>query len=228
MTPPIPDWIRTYTLDGYTSIYQLCPDESRVFGTEDLYGDWNGRILLMAKDFACSRLIHERVAGGDVRPYRHEPSVKANTTLRRYAERCRTGNTPETCGMLYGSALGGLLRDDGEMSGTLPNRKEAMAFGARIVGFTIEHMPNLEAIVCLGEEAWRCTSSATGHRMRWRDARESGEAVCVGGLRLHASYHPAARVRREVMESLWNKVNGEGGSQLSVVNQATAGKDIDC
>ncbi len=64
MTPPLPSWIREANVHGYTNLFALLSDESRLFGTEYLYGDWNGRALLLAKDFACSRVVRERIEPG--------------------------------------------------------------------------------------------------------------------------------------------------------------------
>ncbi len=216
MTPPLPTWIRQASVPGYTNLFALLPDESRLFGTEDLYGDWNGRALLLTKDFACSRFVRERIEQGDSRPYRHEPRLRTNILLRRHADPLREGPTPTTCGLLYGSALACLLRDDGRMSGALPSRKQALAFGSRVVAFVIEQMPRLQAIVCLGEEAWQCTKGPLNVDGDWRASRNSLMAVNAGPIKVIAAYHPAARVTREKAARPWAivrdvlSINGPG------------------
>ncbi len=206
MTPPLPTWIREQHVHGYTNVFSLLPAETRLFGTESLYGDWNGRALLLAKDFACSKLVHDRIQQGDSRPYRHKPKLVTNTRLRRFADPLTIGSEPNTCGLLYGSALACLLRDDEEMSGSLPNRKEAMAFGTRVVSFVVEHLPHLQAIVCMGREAWQCTAGALDIDESWSGARDSGQAVDAGDLAVIATYHPAARICREKAEQPWEMV----------------------
>ncbi len=203
MTPLIPSWIREATVPGYTNLFVLLPEETRLFGTEDLYGDWNGRALLFAKDFACSGLVRERIERGDARPYRHEPRLRTNIMLRRHADPLREGPTPTTCGLLYGSALACLLRDDGQMSGALPSRKEALAFASHVLRFVLEHMPRLHAIVCLGEDAWQCTMPALNVAGDWRISRDSGMVVNAGPIKVIAAYHPAARVTREKAARPW-------------------------
>jgi len=141
MTPPLPDWVTQFRLPGYVNIYELVPQETRLFGTESLYGDWNARVLLLAKDFACSNLLHQRIAARDLRPYRHEPTLRTNRALRRLADPLCTAPDAEHCGLLYGSALASLCRDDGNMSGALPNRAAAIEFGSRALEFTLENMP---------------------------------------------------------------------------------------
>lgn len=206
MTPPLPTWIREQHVHGYTNVFSLLPTETRLFGTESLYGDWNGRALLLAKDFACSKLVHDRIQEHDARPYRHEPKLVTNTRLRRFADPLTTGSEPNTCGLLYGSALACLLRDDEKMSGSLPNRKEALAFGKRVVSFVVEHMPHLQAIVCMGQEAWQCTAGALDIDGSWQDARDSGRAVDAGAIAVIATYHPAARISREKAGQPWEMV----------------------
>jgi hypothetical protein len=192
-TPPLPDWIRHAQVPGYTTAHQLCPDEPRLFGTESLYGDWAGSVLLLAKDFGPSRILRARLAAGDPRPYRHEPGMLANVRLRELAA------PVEELGLLYGSALANLLRDDGRVSGALPNREQALAYGAQVARFTVERMPALRWIVCLGLEAWECSRSALGLEGDWRAHRDSGEPLGP----LVAAFHPSARVSRERMERPW-------------------------
>ena len=206
MTPHLPTWIREHRVRGYTNVFALLPEETRLFGTEDLYGDWDGHVLLFAKDFACSQLVRARIEQGDPRPYRHEPTLRTNIALRRYADPLRSGPTPLTCGLLYGSALACLLRDDGEMSGALPSRKEAIAFGTRVVSFVVEHMPNLEVIVCLGQEAWQCTMGSFNTNGSWQTTRDSRKSVHIGIIAMIAAYHPAARISHDTADGPWELV----------------------
>jgi hypothetical protein len=192
-TPPLPDWIRDARVDGYTTAHRLCPQETRLYGTESMYGDWNGRMLLLAKDFAPSRVLHERIKEGCQRPYHHDPKLRTNVRLMHFVAPF------ENLGLVYGSALANLLRDDGEFSGALPNRKGAMEHGIRVARFVIEHMPALRWIVCLGREGWDCACGAQGVQGDWRVHRDSGEPL----ERLVAAYHPSARVSREQMTRSW-------------------------
>ena len=41
-TPPLPEWVTDAKVDGYASAHRLCPGETRLDGTESLYGDWVG------------------------------------------------------------------------------------------------------------------------------------------------------------------------------------------
>lgn len=217
MTPAIPDWIRSAEVPGYVNAYTLVPNETRLYGTESLYGDWNGRVLLLAKDFACSDLVRRRIDNNDSRPYRHEPGLMTNKRLQRYAAPVTRSNDHFTCGLLYGSALANLLRDDGKMSGALPARSNALAYGARVLAFTVEHMPNLEAIVCLGQEAWDCCDIAFGLPCDWKTARGDVQVFEARSLRFVAAFHPAARISSEQAARPWELVY----AALSDANQPT-------
>lgn len=186
-------WIRHAEVPGYATAHRLCPGETRLFGTESLYGDWAGDVLLLAKDFGPSRILRERIAAGDPRPYRHEPGMRANLRLRELA------SPVEHLGLLYGSALANLLRDDGHVSGALPNREEALAYGVHVARFVVERMSALRWVVCLGLEAWECACGALGLEGDWRAHRDSGEPLGP----LVAAFHSSARVARGRMEGPW-------------------------
>lgn len=210
MTPPIPVSIREHQLEGYINALTRLPQETRLFGTESLYGDWNGRCLLLAKDFACSRELENQIASRP-RGYSHKPGLRTNIILQRLVKRWSASESPTHCGILYGSALGPLCRADDKMSGTLPNRVRALGFGQHVVRFTIEHMPQLRVIVCLGREAWECVSAVTGVSNPWASARDSGQAYMWKGISIIAAYHPAARVTTQKRDVPWMAVKAALG-----------------
>jgi hypothetical protein len=192
-TPPLPHWIRHASVPGYVTAHELCPGETRLFGTESLYGDWSGRVLLLAKDFAPSSYVEKRISAGAPRPYSHDPTRRTNRLLGKWAA------SYVHLGLLYGSALANLLRADGKWSGTLPNRAAALSHGAAVLEFVTERMPNLQRIVCLGEESWTCATAALGLSGHWQQYRDSG--VRLGAL--VAAYHPAARVSTPKIAASW-------------------------
>lgn len=207
-TPPLPPWIREAAVGGYLTAHTLLPGETRLYGTESLFGDWDAPVLLLAKDFAPSKVLHERLATGETRPYRHEPGLRTNVRLERFAGPLRRGPDPTNCGLLYGSALANLLRDDGIWSGALPNRREAMQYGASVLRFVLQHMPRLAAIVCMGREAWEVTTACLGCDETWEDVWKGGKSVQVHGLRLAVVPHPAARVSNLAHEGAWRRASG--------------------
>lgn len=172
-TPPIPDWIRSFRHPHYTNIYELLPDETRLYGTESLFGDWSARLLLLAQDFAPRDFVLDRIRNNDPRPYRHEPDLRTNKHLAKYAADI---GVP----MLYGSALACLLRNSPGFRGTLRDLNSVMPFARDVLRFTMENMPNLRAIACLGQLAWRTTNEALRTDAGpWREHRESRRAVAV-------------------------------------------------
>jgi len=60
-TPPIPEWIKTLDTPGYTNIYNLTLGNENLFGTETLLGDWDGPVLVVAKDFAPLQLSYNQM-----------------------------------------------------------------------------------------------------------------------------------------------------------------------
>ena len=87
-TPPLPEWIRTTLVDGYTNAHaRLGTKVTRLYGTETLYGDWGGATLLLAKDFYPTVILDRRAQVPD--PYRGGVGWKESPTnekLRRLLE----------------------------------------------------------------------------------------------------------------------------------------------
>ena len=198
-TPPLPDWIRRADVPGYETAHRLCPDEPHLYGTEDLFGEWDGEVLLLAKDYGPSWLLRKRMKRPDLRPYGYESKMRANVRLRQLVA--------PIVGVrfLYGSALANLLRKDDRVSGALPNRNQAVEYGTRVTRWVIEHMPRLTWIVCMGEESWEVACKAEGRTWRegeWRERRGKGEPLG----RLVAAFHPSARVKIEQMAPPWNSL----------------------
>ena len=193
LTPPLPDWIRMAKVPGYVTAHSLSPVETRLYGTESLYGDWDGSVLLLAKDYGPSRILRDRIAVSYSDAYRHVGGMRANRVLLRLARPF------ERHGILYGSALANLLRDDGRVSGTLPHRRLALDYGTQVTRFVVGSMPNLRCIMCMGSEAWECASRALGREGEWIAHRDSGQPL---GL-LIAAFHPCARVSREQLTRPW-------------------------
>jgi hypothetical protein len=220
-TPPIPRWIRDYRATSYRNIYEFCPKETRLYGTESLYGDWGGTLLLLAKDFAPSSLVEQRRQTGDERPFHHTdwrtepkgPGAQTNRNLEQLVE-------PIRCGKLYGSALAGLLRSDGKVSGALSEKKEIGQFVREVLRFTISHMPNLRVVACLGVDAWTWATEALGcgGLLDWSDHREKRKPVVTAdGLRLFALAHPSRTPGRKAkVEGDWEALGRElrAGSRI--------------
>lgn len=148
--PAVQEWMRA-PIKGYRSVYEseFCPQETRIFGTESLYCNWNGRLLILAQDFSHDECIRERLRAGEQRPYRHDPCNRTNIQLRKLVEDSGLDGD-----VLYGSAMGGMLKIGDGLGSKLPNLKGARAYASRLLEFVVEAMPNICAIACLGTFAW--------------------------------------------------------------------------
>jgi len=206
MTPPLPSWIRNAHVDGYVNVYRLCPGETRLYGTESLYGDWGGQVLALAQDFYPSSWVEERLAAGFDRPYSHNPRAQTNVRLAKLTEGIRTGDHPEGCDILFGSALACLLRTDGKKRASLPNKREALRFGARTLEFVVERMPNLRAVVCLGRPAWDAAAPMLGARADRQELMRLAEPCRIDGLRVFAAPHPVSSVTNVEKRRVWEAV----------------------
>jgi hypothetical protein len=215
MTPPLPDFVREFRLKMYRNIHEMVDNETRLYGTESMYGDWNGDLLLLLKDFACSKLIDDRKASGDKRPYRHEPGLETNKRLRRRADRIATSEEPTKCGILYASAAACLLRDDRRMRGSLPARRQVLDFGARVLRrVVLPQMRSLKVIMCMGKEAWECAmvalevAGSPDQPTGWDAWIGTGRALLVKsrGISLVAAYHPVASKTKDQHSRPWKLV----------------------
>jgi hypothetical protein len=190
-TPPLPSWIRTEQVRGYTNAHaRLGPTVTRLYGTETLYGDWGGSTLLLAKDFYRSSILDDRADEPD--PYRGGVGneSKTNKILKHRLRLLGRGEGPD--GFLYGSALANLLRDDGEPSGRLPNWIAARDYGVRVLReFVVPNMPRLDLIVCMGREAEKVVAVA------------AGIDAAVARIRRVYVPHPAAWGSPERREAEW-------------------------
>lgn len=154
MTPSIPSDIRGIGVKGYVSVYELLPEEQRLFGTESMFGDWHSPLLLLAQDFAPAQFVRDRIAQRHPDPYSHDPKITTNRNLEDMS------SSAVQLGALYGSALGPLLKDTAGFGSALPNAGAALAATERVLQFTIESMPNLRAIVCMGSVAYKAVQRA--------------------------------------------------------------------
>jgi hypothetical protein len=194
-TPAIPNWIRNFRDDcgKFTNIYEICPGETRLYGTESLYGDWDGQLLLLAQDFAPVALVKQRLRDGDYRPYHHtcwrqtrrEIGAKTNKKLSIFLDQIK-------CGKLYGSALANLLKNEDYRSGGLQVNPNVKKFMEEVLNFTIDKMPNLRAIACLGSHAVHLVENC---RIKNWPTRKN--------IRAFSMFHPAARISDEKAIGRW-------------------------
>jgi len=208
----VPGWIRNFSHPGWTNVFQLVPENQHLYGTETLFGDWNSRVLLLAKDGSPTGVIRALRDKGESRPWRHAQRELGDTGGWRTNERLSNFASMIPGGKLYGSATANMLYDDPRWSRSLPGFYDGPlnAFLQRVLCWVAESMPNVERVVCLGAESWFLTCltmgnfAAASNFQQYRDSRQAFDGR-IGKKRIRASplYHPAARVSTDLMENGW-------------------------
>lgn len=192
-TPPIPNEFRNFRAQPhYTSIFEIYPSESHIYGTEDWHGDWAAEVLFVAKDAGSSRIFLPPSKGGRGWAWVTNHSRPTNRNLRPLLDMLPGGK-------LYGSFLGPLLRNDERESGNLVMDDAIRGFVKSLFLWTVANMACSKITVAvLGEDAWREIMLAIGlpaERSMWKSRRLSGQplATTVAGKEVSfvALYHPA-------------------------------------
>lgn len=191
-TPPIPDAFRSFRAQPhYTSIFEIYPDESHIYGTEDWHGDWNARVLFMAKDAGSSRIFKPIAKGGRGWQWITNHARPTNRNLQPLIDSLPAGK-------LYGSFLGPLLRNDDRESGDLVIDDSIREFVQALFRWTVSQMPHLDAVAVLGKEAWQelmLAINLPNESTHWKERHISGKPLVaeVEGRTIHlvALNHPA-------------------------------------
>ncbi len=176
-TPPIPQSIRDLRVPGFTSVYELLPQEPRLFALESVYGRWDGKILVLDSAPTHVQVVKARLGRKTLRPYcQHE--TPATYGLARLAFPLASR------GVLAGTCYGPLLVNDNARDELKRNRDAHRRAMAPTLRFVIKNMPNLKAIVCLGVTAYdfvlhAMTSKPTrpGTLPRWPEEFDATEPV---------------------------------------------------
>jgi hypothetical protein len=160
----------------YVNIFDLNLGNANLFGTETLLGDWDGPLLVVAKDFAPTDEVQGVVArtGNPQLAYRHNDGdgryhtgLRTNTRLLKFiygesGRRLLNGSGNTTCGALYISACF-FLKPGALTSSSLNDWSPGTAVfdqSVEVFKFVLRHMPNLRGIACLGNDAARLVSAA--------------------------------------------------------------------
>jgi hypothetical protein len=200
-TPLIPTKFRKFRAQPhYTSIFEIYPDETHIYGTEDWHGDWSARVLFMAKDAGSSRIFKPVTKGGRGWKWITNHSRPTNRNLRPLIDSLPGGK-------LYGSFLGPLLRNDDQESGELVIDESIRAFVQDLFQWTVSQMPHLETVAVLGKDAWRELMLAIDlpeESSRWKVRHLSGKPLLanIAGRTIHlvALNHPARIVGPKLMQ----------------------------
>lgn len=231
-TPPIPDEIKNIYLVDYKNIFSY-PNEyfpksghHNLWGSETLCGDWDGRLLIILKDFAPTWYIENRSDGRP--PYSHTIGSPTNSSLVRFINHaykelghtddlvCDDGSNNTSCGILYASASFLLRATDGPGMNVRITR-QALQRGWPALKFTISNMKNLTDIVLCGKEAFDGFCLSNGSLGDRRNILNKGSSLDWRGKRIHLTYHPqptAVNTRhlvkgmngREYTQCEWNRI----------------------
>lgn len=180
-TPVIPDWIRNLRAEGYTSIFEFNLGNRNLYGTEALLGDWDGCVLVVAKDFAPVEEVKALIDQG-VDPqliYRHNDGdgryrtgLRTNQRLLRFmygpdGDQMLGGGFNTTCGACYVNACF-FLKNGADPSSNLNAwrpRSGVFEKSAEVFRFVVDNMPNLRAVACLGNDSRILVQSALAGRI---------------------------------------------------------------
>lgn len=176
-TPPIPDSIRNLRAPGFTSVYELLPEEPRLFALESVYGRWDGKILVLDSAPTHVQVVRARLPRNTLRPYcQHEtPSTYGLARLAFPLARH---------GVLAGSVYGPMLVTSNGRDHLIDTRDRDRKALAPMLRFVMKSMPNLKAIVCLGVTAYEFVLYAMTSKTitsstlpRWPDEFDSAKPV---------------------------------------------------
>jgi hypothetical protein len=207
----IPEAFRSFQTGGWKNVFLLSKAVDNLYGTEDIFGDWSGETLLLARDGCPASAILACSDRDVVNPWRSATEgggSKTNQWLIAHAH-----DIPK--GKLYGSACAHLLVDDagspGSYSTKFRNFGDVEGHLVEVLRWVIGEMPNLRRIVCLGSTAWHIANLALGNDEVARAFRKyrDNSTISTGKvgnrtIQAFAVWHPAARINKERKEGTWN------------------------
>ena len=215
-TPVLHTEIKKFKYPGYINVFEMMPDAKSLYGTETLYGDWDGCILLLAKDAAPLNVIKKLIKKEGVKAWRHAQRELGDEGGWRTNERLVKLCEPIKVGKLYGSVAANMLLKQDGWSRPLPDIKkqgELRCYLKFVLTWVSTEMDKLEVIACLGADAWHVASEAIGKgevKNDYAKYRDEGRALegIIGGKKiiLTAHYHPAARVSNEKHLKSWGQL----------------------
>jgi hypothetical protein len=180
-------------LAGYTNINSICRQVDRLHGSETLCGDWNGTTLVVGQDFANTAYVFSQLKAGSENPF-HHGQILTNRNLCEFLHPWHVvgmdGTRSASCGVLFANAIWLLKNGDG-LSARLPNLALAIEVNRPVLAATIENMPKLKTVLCLGKVAYRAVLRYYELKGTWRQDLDSGQPkVAATGVRIWAMSHP--------------------------------------
>lgn len=210
LTPGIPSDIQQIRHDGFRNVFEYVslerspfpnPARPNLWGTETLGGDWNGRMLIVLKDFAPTIDLENRADGRAL--YSHRPDFRTNKNLVALLQAGgRTmdlfGQTSMSCGLLIASACYLLRVGSGRSGQGIPRGVLARSWPA--LEYTIANMPELTDIVLCGVEAFDTFRDNGGLRGDRLSIQSNRRPTTWRKFRVHCTTHTqptAINVRKD-------------------------------
>jgi uracil-DNA glycosylase len=185
-------------LDGYVNINTIHRQPDRLHGTESFMGDWNGKLLVLAQDFCHAEFLRIRLrANPSVNPFYHDPARTVNGNLLRQLQRFlpkldSDGSHATTCGALYANIIW-LLKETPAIDSGLPETERAVEESRPTVLDTIAAMPELKAILCVGQVPYEGLLRNLRIRGRsWRRDLDGAGTVVADGVKIVPTAHRVA------------------------------------
>lgn len=168
---PSEEYLRKYC--PYTNIYEICPNEPYVFGTESLYGDWDAELLILEQDAGPAGEFERLRDNNHERPFAHR---EWRPGYPRYNPKDGTGGAATNeivyrlgehlaCAKLYGSALIGMCRPRTNYSKDKPPPDTGIRpHCVEVLRWVLDphQTPELRAVMCLGKKARNFVDLARG------------------------------------------------------------------
>lgn len=210
-TPELPPEIRGFVdpEKTCTNVYEILPNETKLYGTESLvddkgvpelswkYGHWKeAELLLLAQDPSNLNTIQERIRRHPDPFGAKDWRVDENGNTRRDGSETNRNlhwlAQQIDCRKLYGSAFVGLLKHGCRRSDPLPRGPAVEKYKMEILEWVLSHTPNLRAIACLGTQARNLVAKLILDRAQTRELKNGiGSAVRVGKLYVVYLRHPS-------------------------------------
>jgi len=146
-TPKAYDFRAHIAPEGYRNINELgnLSTCDWLHPVQSLYGDWTGRNLILGQDFNCWGNLLDL----DVKELQPDPNFPTNKNLT------------EIFGLSFDAIYANLswfIKDGRNASSSLNFTKKVLEANHPIFRVTVESMPNLKRIYCLGSKVFRAVS----------------------------------------------------------------------
>ncbi len=147
-TTIIPPRFRDFSHPRYLNVLSILgAQEQRLYGTESLYGDWQGHTLLLLQDWGHAEYFNSRLMKPNHDPWTHDNEFYTNKVLSMcFGKEGKSG-------YLYASIAANMLKIGDDKSSELPGKLGIRKYFRDVLSFSTsrDSMPNLRAIILFGD-----------------------------------------------------------------------------